>query len=185
MARIANDTSSSTQISQSTLDVATQAIKVNIVASSGPGGLATEATLLLVEDAVDGLETTTSSIDGKTPALVSGRVPVDGSGVTQPVSATSLPLPTGASTSANQVTSNSSLSSIDGKTPALINGAVPVATARTIQGVVTHDSTVFSYGATSDVVLYKSGGTGGTTVSTLTINYTDTTKEFVLSTVRS
>jgi len=32
------------------------------------------------------------------PALVSGRIPVDGSGVTQPMSVTSLPLPTGAAT---------------------------------------------------------------------------------------
>lgn len=56
-----------------------------------------------------------SSIDTKTPALVAGRQPVDGSGVTQPVSASSLPLPTGASTSANQTTTNSSLSSIDTK----------------------------------------------------------------------
>lgn len=39
-----------------------------------------------------------SSIDGKTPALVSGRVPTDGSGVTQPISAASLPLPAGAAT---------------------------------------------------------------------------------------
>lgn len=38
-----------------------------------------------------------ASIDTKTPALASGRVPVDGSGVTQPVSAVSLPLPTSAS----------------------------------------------------------------------------------------
>jgi len=45
-------------------------------------GLATDATL--------------SSIDAKTPALASGRVPVDGSGVTQPISAASLPLPSGA-----------------------------------------------------------------------------------------
>lgn len=37
---------------------------------------------------------------------------VDGSAVTQPVSAASLPLPTGASTSANQTTANSSLSTI-------------------------------------------------------------------------
>lgn len=43
---------------------------------------------------------------------------VDGSAVTQPVSAASLPLPTGASTSALQTTGNSSLSSIDGKVPA-------------------------------------------------------------------
>lgn len=47
---------------------------------------------------------TLSSIDGKTPALVSGRIPVDGSAVTQPISAVSLPLPTGASTAANQAT---------------------------------------------------------------------------------
>lgn len=76
-----------------------------------------------------------ASIDGKAPALVGGRVPVDGSGVTQPVSgpltdaelrasavpvsAASLPLPSGAATSAAQTTGNASLSSIDGKTPAL------------------------------------------------------------------
>jgi hypothetical protein len=46
-----------------------------------------------------------------------GVVSVDGSATTQPVSAASLPLPTGASTSANQTTGNSSLSSIDGKIP--------------------------------------------------------------------
>lgn len=41
---------------------------------------------------------------------------VDGSAVTQPISAASLPLPTGAATSANQTTANASLSSIDTKT---------------------------------------------------------------------
>lgn len=48
-------------------------------------------------------------------------IPVTGTffQATQPVSAVSLPLPTGASTSANQTTANSSLSSIDSKTPAL------------------------------------------------------------------
>jgi hypothetical protein len=44
-----------------------------------------------------------ASIDGKTPALVSGRQPVDGSGVTQPISAAALPLPSGASTEATLV----------------------------------------------------------------------------------
>ena len=91
-----------------------------------------------------------SSIDGKTATLVSGRVPVDPSGVTSPVSFTRLAsatdsvaatqsgtwnitnvsgavsLPTGASTAANQTTGNSSLSSIDTKTPALVTGRVPV-----------------------------------------------------------
>lgn len=44
---------------------------------------------------------------------------VDGSAVTQPVSAASLPLPTGASTSALQTTGNTSVASIDTKTPPL------------------------------------------------------------------
>lgn len=123
--------------------------------------------------------TSVASIDTKTPALVSGRVPVDGSGVTQPisaaalplpagaatsakqpalgvagtasadvitvqgitsmtplkvdgsgvtqpVSAAALPLPTGASTSALQTTGNTSVASIDTKTPALVSGRVPV-----------------------------------------------------------
>lgn len=54
-----------------------------------------------------------SSIDTKTPALVTGRVPVDGSAVTQPVSAASLPLPNGAATAANQSTINTTLNTID------------------------------------------------------------------------
>lgn len=56
-----------------------------------------------------------SSIDTKTPALITGRVPVDGSGVTQPISVATLPLPTGAATAANQSTEITSLSSIDSK----------------------------------------------------------------------
>jgi hypothetical protein len=43
-----------------------------------------------------------------------------------PVSAATLPLPTGAATSAAQTTGNASLASIDGKTPALASGRVPV-----------------------------------------------------------
>ena len=55
-------------------------------------------------------------------------VPVSGTffQATQPVSAASLPLPTGAATSANQTTSNASLSNIDTKTPTLVAGRVPV-----------------------------------------------------------
>lgn len=56
-----------------------------------------------------------ASIDGKTPSLIGGRVPVDGSGVTQPVSGTfwpatqpvsaaSLPLPAGAATETSLLT---------------------------------------------------------------------------------
>lgn len=42
------------------------------------------------------------------------------------ISAVSLPLPSGASTAANQTTANSSLASIDGKIPALVSGRQPV-----------------------------------------------------------
>lgn len=70
--------------------------------------------------------TSLSSIDTKTPTLISGREPVDPSGVTSPISAASLPLPSGASTSAAQTTGNSSLSNIDGKLPALSAGKIPV-----------------------------------------------------------
>jgi hypothetical protein len=58
---------------------------------------------------------------------------VDGSAVTQPVSAASLPLPTGAATSANQTTANTSLASLDGKLGSLgqkaMAGSAPVVIA--------------------------------------------------------
>lgn len=55
---------------------------------------------------------TLANIDSKTPALVSGRQPVDGSGVTQPISASSLPLPAGAATAANQSAATTELVAI-------------------------------------------------------------------------
>lgn len=70
--------------------------------------------------------------DGGGSLTVDGTVEVTGTfwQSTQPVSAVSLPLPTGAATSANQSTANTSLSSIDGKVPvlgqALAAGSVPV-----------------------------------------------------------
>ncbi len=55
-------------------------------------------------------------------------VPVSGTffQATQPVSAASLPLPSGAATATNQTTGNTSLSNIDGKLPALVSSRVPV-----------------------------------------------------------
>lgn len=57
---------------------------------------------------------------GTTNALslnLNGLLRVDGSGVTQPISAASLPLPTGASTSALQTSGNSTLTAISGQLP--------------------------------------------------------------------
>jgi len=77
-----------------------------------------------------------TSIDGKTPALVSGRVPVDGSGVTQPVSAIALPLPTGASTSALQTTGNASLTAIQGNINATLSSRATEATLSTLNNKI-------------------------------------------------
>jgi|ERR1019366_4672720 hypothetical protein len=49
-----------------------------------------------------------------------GALKVDGSAVTQPVSAASLPLPTGAATAANQTTEITSLAAIDAGIPAAL-----------------------------------------------------------------
>lgn len=81
-------------------------------------------------------EATLSALNTKVPSgltVTSTRLLVDGSGVTQPVSAASLPLPTGASTQADQATGNASLSSIDGKLNSLgqkaMAGSAPVVIA--------------------------------------------------------
>lgn len=95
--------------------------------SSGGGGGAGDASaanqaLQLAQETVSANKL--ALIEAKTPALVAGRVPVDGSGVTQPVSGTVSV--TGVSTSANQTTANASLASIDGKIPVLVSGRQPV-----------------------------------------------------------
>lgn len=62
---------------------------------------------------------------------------VDGSAVTQPISVGSLPLPTGAATSGNQATGNTSLASIDGKITVVNTGAVVVSSSVLPSGAAT------------------------------------------------
>jgi hypothetical protein len=88
-------------------------LQIDVLSSALPSNAATESTLSTLNGKVTAVDTgnvtisssvlptnaatsgkqdtgntSLSSIDGKIPALVSGRVPVDGSGVTQPVSGT-------------------------------------------------------------------------------------------------
>lgn len=56
-----------------------------------------------------------------------GNLRVDGSSVTQPVSASSLPLPTGASTSALQTTTNTTLTAISGQLPTTLGAHLTAA----------------------------------------------------------
>lgn len=90
---------------------------------------------------------------------VTSTVPVSGTfwQATQPVSATSLPLPSGASTEATLA-----------KVPGL---SIPI-----------HDYISLAQGGTTDTWSYKVGGIGGTLVATVTITYTDSTKT-IISTV--
>ena len=72
-----------------------------------PTGAATSANQTTANSSLSTIATNT----GRLPTLVSGRTPVDGSGVTQPISATALPLPTGAATAANQISGGPQLGS--------------------------------------------------------------------------
>lgn len=90
--------------------------------------------------------------------FASTRLLTDGSGVTQPVSAASLPLPTGASTAASQVTANGSLASIDGKLNSLgqkiMTGSVPVVLASDQSAVpISAASLPLPTGAATEVTL--------------------------------
>ena len=91
------------------------AVPVSASALPLPAGAATETTLAEIR-----------SDTSRLPVLVSGRMPVDGSGVTQPVSAGSLPLPAGAAT-------ETTLAAMNAKMPALGQAAMvasrPVAIA--------------------------------------------------------
>lgn len=84
-----------------------------------------------------------------------GNVTVNNFPATQPISAASLPLPTGASTSALQTSGNSSLTSIDGKVTACNTGAVVISgalpTGGSIVGRVGIDQT--TPGTTNKVTL--------------------------------
>jgi hypothetical protein len=69
-----------------------------------------------------GLATTTAptysnNVESPLSLNLAGGLRVDGSGVTQPISASTLPLPTGASTSALQITGNTTLATISGQLP--------------------------------------------------------------------
>jgi hypothetical protein len=109
-----------------------------VVSSSAlPTGAATEAKQ-------DTGNTSVASIDTKTPALVAGRVPVDGSGVTQPVSAASLPLPTGAATeatlaalAAEDFATQTTLAALNAKVTACNTGAVVVSSSALPTGAAT------------------------------------------------
>ena len=106
------------------------------------------------------------ALNGTSKAAVgSNGLAVDGSAVVQPISAATLPLPTGASTSALQTTGNSSLSSIDTKILAagqsVMAASSPVVIASN-QSAVPISGTVTANIGTSGSLALDATLTGGT-----------------------
>ena len=99
------------------------------------GSLTTVATVTTITNVVhvDDNAGTLSIDDG------AGSITVDGTfwQATQPISASALPLPSGAATAANQSTANTSLSSIDGKITAVNTGAVVISSSALPSGAAT------------------------------------------------
>jgi len=89
-------------------------------------------------------------------------IKVDGSAVTQPVSVNSLPLPSGASTSALQTTGNSSLSSIDTKTPPLGQTTMSSSTPVTIASNQSDLDVVLKDSTGNELASFDLDNTGGT-----------------------
>ena len=114
---------------------------------------------------VDGLEALASTQQADV-ALIKADL-ANGVTINQPVAITaaSLPLPSGAATSANQTTANTSLSSIDGKLPSLSGGRLPVESNLRDGSGNAITSTTSGASRRLDVML-SSGGTTGSTAPT-------------------
>lgn len=101
---------------------------------------------------------------------LTGLLRVDGSNVTQPISATTLPLPTGAATSALQTAGNTTLTTISGQLPAVLGPttmagslsvtiatnqtAIPVTVSGSVSPLTSSTGTITSVAAsTSSTVL--------------------------------
>ncbi len=122
-------------------------VDVTVTSSALPAGAATEVTLSSIDGKLPTVLGQTTSAGSLAVVIASDQSPVA-------VSAASLPLPAGAATEAT-------LSAFSDKTAGSL---VPEL----------HDYLDITYvGATTDIdtVVYKTGGSGGTTVATLTMGY--------------
>ena len=115
------------------IDTGAEALSLDPAENTGGNAVRAHSSTFLLRWAIKLLQ----GISGKLPTLVGGKIPVDAGGATagdigsavdvamkaspQPISTSSLPLPTGAATEAN-------LSSLSGKIPSLIGGRIPVDT---------------------------------------------------------
>lgn len=113
----------------------------NVIALPLPSGAATSALQTTGNTSLSTIATNTTGLNSltkNTGIVDANTIRVSpATDVTQAISAVSLPLPSGASTSALQTTGNSSLSSIDGKITAVNTGAVVVSSSALPTGAAT------------------------------------------------
>jgi cytoskeletal protein CcmA (bactofilin family) len=132
----------------------------------------------------------TIPVTGTVSAAISGTVPVSG---TVGVSGT---IPVSGNTAIDGTVPVSGTVAVSGTVP--VSGTVAVSGTQTVQvnqGTLTaytslvnfvYDAVVVTYpSGTTDVFTFKTGGTAGSNVGTITINYTATNKGSVSSVIRS
>ena len=153
-----------------------------------PGGANMSPTNPLIVELSDGSTVYAGPTSAQLPAaLVGGRLSVDGSGVTQPISAAALPLPAGAATSARQAapgtagTPSAEVSSIQGVAGGV---AVPVSGSVTVSGTATvTQGTAAAIGAPWPVQLSDGAAALGTAGNPIRIDPTGGTAQPVSGTV--
>lgn len=104
--------------------------------------------------------TITSGNSSPLQLTASGKLIVDGSQVTQPVSVASLPLPTGAATSALQTTGNTSLATIATNTTGVVVAQASTTAGQSgqlVQGAVTTANPTYTTGQTDPLSLTTAG----------------------------
>ena len=99
-------------ISAASLPLPTGAASAANQATGNAALAAIQVAVELLDNAINGNE---MQVDIAGVAVVGGRLPVDGSGVTQPISAAALPLPAGAATLAEQQSQTTPISRLAGK----------------------------------------------------------------------
>lgn len=168
---IGNSSLSALATSAASIDTKTPVVGQAVMASSTPVVIASNQSPIPITGSITATNPSVSTTGTAVPASATmiggsdgtnlkavkvsstGVISVDGSATTQPISAASLPLPSGASTSALQTTGNASLSSIDTKTPALgqalAAASVPVVLTAAQLTTLTPVSTVTSNAGTN------------------------------------
>ena len=143
-------------------------VSVNVNNSALPTGAATETTLSAINTKI--LAAGQATMAASSPVVIASNqsaVPVSGTffQATQPVSAVSLPLPTGAATEAKQDAGNTSLSNIDAKLPASLGQKL---TATSLAVVLPSDYSLPAPAVPFAVTVKQAAITVGTTAVRLT-----------------